>query len=383
MRKSIRILVFLALVGVLATMALSAAQPRCSSEVVNPTGPERQAPNALDRAALPMAPVGTAYIAATWGDNSVHFLDVNMNNLGSFSTGSNPNGIATDGTHIYVGSFYLPGVYVYDMNGAFLYQWSSGYCESLQGLEYVSGALAVSSSPDINFLSPADGSFIRSIPNQGSTVEGITYDGTYLWQLGDQIIATDPATGAFVRSVPNAALGCSYGGTGLAASGSNELTLGCDGGYWYKVSSVDGSVIASGNNGLSMYGLKHVGSLVTYDRSFTDDSGRSAFCVNTKTGDYQWSILSGQGSGSTFTGKAQVLNGGAKFTSFPGATNTLNFTWDKLKKKAQGYFIAAAVLPVKAEFATQPIYSPLVDKNTSDDPPGCIAPPPPDSPSLD
>ncbi len=367
-----RSLAVLSVMLFLVASAQAAAATPSSSEVAVRPGRDSYAPSACEeRAAAPRAPQGTAYIAATWGDDSVHFLDVNLNDLGSFSTGSNPNGIATDGTHIFVGSFLLPGVYVYDMNGAYLYQWASEGAMNLQGLEFISGALALQSSSVINFLNPADGSFIRSIPSQGSGVEGLTFDGTYLWQLNDDVVATDPATGAFVRSIPNAAVGCSYTGTGLASSGPGELTLACAGGQWYKVSSADGSVLASGNNGLQMYGLKRVQGGVTYDRSFLDDQMRSLLCVNFLTGAYQWVILSGPGAGMAYTGTGKVSNANQKLTSFAGATDFINFTFDKLKKKAQGYFIAGG----------SGFYSVLVDKNTTDDPAGC-APPRPTSPDL-
>ena len=254
-RRVVRIATLLFLGLALLGLNAWAEDPCCSSRAVDVRGPGAEAQAPVGGTPLPMAPAGTAYLAANWNDSAVHFLDSGMNDLGSFGTCSNPNGLAADGTHIYVGSFQLPGVYVYDWNGVLQHQWSSPYCQYLQGLEYVDGTLAVESDTLINFLDPATGAFIRSIPSQGSTVEGLAYDGTYLWQLADDLIATDPATGAFVRSVPNAALGCSYGGTGLTTGGPGELILGCAGGQWYKVSSADGSVIASGNNGLAMFGL--------------------------------------------------------------------------------------------------------------------------------
>jgi len=113
-----------------------------------------------------------------------------------------------------------------------------------------------------------------------------------------------------------------------------------------------------------------ISNAVAFTNSFYDDYGRSEFCVNFKTGAYQWSILSGQGAGNTYTGVGQVLNGNAKIVSPPGTTPVLNFTFSKLQKKAQGYFIPPPGW-----------YSPLFDKNTTDDPQGC-APPRPTTPDL-
>jgi hypothetical protein len=103
-----------------------------------------------------------------------------------------------------------------------------------------------------------------------------------------------------------------------------------------------------------------------YGKSFYDDTARAQFCVDFKTGNYQWNILKGAGMGTSFTGVATVFNGGAKVANKPGDPKVVNFTYDILRHKAQGYFIT----PAK-------IYSALVDKNTLDDPAGCAAPPPP------
>ena len=54
-----------------------------------------------------------------------------------------------------------------------------------------------------------------------------------------------------------------------------------------------------------------------------------------------------------------MLNGGTKVVSKPGATNTLNTTYDPVRKKATGYFIAGGV------------YSPLSDANTANNTGGC------------
>lgn len=104
----------------------------------------------------------------------------------------------------------------------------------------------------------------------------------------------------------------------------------------------------------------------TYGKSFYDDTARSQFCVDPKTGNYRWNILKGAGAGTSFTGTAIVMNSGAKFVSKPGASPALNFTYDVLRKKASGYLLTPTG-----------IYNALVDKNTLDDPAGCLAPPPP------
>lgn len=108
----------------------------------------------------------------------------------------------------------------------------------------------------------------------------------------------------------------------------------------------------------------------TYDVSFMDDKGRSQFCVNTTTGAYQWSILSGPGAFSVFTGQLQVLNGGTLFVSLTTDPNALYLVYDVYRHKANGYFYGSLLArPENAYAPAPPVYSPLTDKNTRNDPP--------------
>jgi hypothetical protein len=295
-------------------------------------------PPLTEGALLLAAPAGTAFVAATWGDDRVHFLDAGMADLGSFALGSGePNGIATDGATIYVGHFSLPGVASYDADGNFLSQWTAGDASSLQGLELVNGELAVANSSYVNFFTLA-GAFVRSIPSQGGTVEGLAYDGTVLWQLADEIVGTDPATGGVVRSIPNPAAGCSWGGSGLTASAPGELTVGCAAGEWYRIASSDGTVLSAGNNGLQMYGLKAFGLAavpVTYELIFQDDLRGTQLCVDRETGAYLWHVPA---TGSTFSGTGVLANGGTAFWTVPEDPNYIYATYDSRRKRARAYY---------------------------------------------
>jgi VCBS repeat-containing protein len=87
-------------------------------------------------------------------------------------------------------------------------------------------------------------------------MEGLAYDGTLLWGLyGASIVGMNPATGAVIKTIPNPGSECVYGGTGLMANAVGELTVACISGDWYRVSTADGGLLDSGNNGLDMYGL--------------------------------------------------------------------------------------------------------------------------------
>jgi DNA-binding beta-propeller fold protein YncE len=206
----------------------------------------------------PMA-AHAGYVAATWGDNSVHLLDDGLVSQGSFPVGQdNPNGIATDGTTIWVGTFVDSTVRAFDFSGNLLYSW--GGVRGLQGMELVGSRLALfdEGTDSIEYRDPLTGAPLGAVPGVDST-EGLAYDGTYLWALVDaSIYALDPATGAVVTSIANAAAGCAFSGTGIASIGGGRLTLGCGNGDWYTVFSADGAVITSGNNGLQMFGLKYV-----------------------------------------------------------------------------------------------------------------------------
>lgn len=107
--------------------------------------------------------------------------------------------------------------------------------------------------------------------------------------------------------------------------------------------------------------------LFTSALSFTDDYGITRFCVYPQTGIFIWTILSGPGAGSSFTGHSIVkeINLGpylmTQVTNMQGASYKLNFSFNKSLNSASGYYII-----------TGSVYSYLADRNTTDDPPGCF-----------
>ena len=317
---------------------------------------------------IQQAPAGATYVTAVWGGpGTVHFLGADLSDLGSFAVGTTePNGIATDGTTIYVGTFSPAGVTAYDMNGVQQFQWSSDYCMGLQGMELVNGELAVMEGNTIHFLDPSNGAWIRDIPNAGGgTVEGLAYDGTLLWELGNSVIGVNPSTGAAVVTLPNAAIDCNYGGTGITWSGPGELTLACDSGTWYRVSSASGSVLATGNNGLRMMGLKRLASPppLSYDMGFQDDYGRSTLCVNSTTGAWQWAVLKGNSAGKAYSGTGTVVNGSGymRLTATAGSGYGLNLIYYTTAHRATATFT----------YRPDAVSSALYDQNTLNDTASC------------
>jgi hypothetical protein len=93
---------------------------------------------------------------------------------------------------------------------------------------------------------------------------------------------------------------------------------------------------------------------------FVDDAGRANLCVNAVTGNYTWTILSGAHTGESYAGTARVVNGGAKVYSVPGAPNSLNCTYDAIRKRAGATFVSSVG-----------VYSILADYNTANNTGGC------------
>lgn len=210
--------------------------------------------------------IGTAsadYVAGLWSTNAVAFLDAGFVQYGGFSLDpatSPPNGIATDGTTIWVGTFSQQRITRYDFAGNVLGFFTDPGFEFLQGMELVGGELAVASASGpgtISFYDPITGAFIRQIGDPGvGNIEALAFDGTSLFARGTPIAAVDPVSGATNYTIPNPGTGFPYEGTGLTSIGGNRLALAGAGGDWIVLSSLDGSVIATGNNGLDMYALK-------------------------------------------------------------------------------------------------------------------------------
>ncbi len=203
-------------------------------------------------------PAGAAYVASEWNNNNVVYLDSGMNVLGTFSSGGQlPNGMASDGTYIYAGFFSPAMVNVFTLGGSPVTSWSHSSF-NLQGLESVGSNLAVASGGNIDYYDALTGAPMGSIPSIGGTSEGLAYlAGTNtLYQLGDNdIFLTDPTNGNILGTIPNPAFGSSFGGTALTYSGTTDLMVGDTAGNWWRINGTTGNVLASGNNGVNMYGL--------------------------------------------------------------------------------------------------------------------------------
>jgi hypothetical protein len=218
----------------------------------------------LSLGVLWLAPTAGAvgFVAVTWGDDAVHFLDQNMADTGSFSTSVGlPSGVATLGNLIWVGSFTTPSVMAYNFSGAEQFHWALPTGFQLQALDYAGNGQLLGMDASASQLVRFDaftGAVLGSIPAISDSTEAVAISGQGVWQLTDtSIYLTSLADGSVIRAIPNAAYAEAFEGTAMAIDG-NTLVLGADSGNWYRVSMTDGSILSSGNNGLSMYDLQPV-----------------------------------------------------------------------------------------------------------------------------
>ena len=101
----------------------------------------------------------------------------------------------------------------------------------------------------------------------------------------------------------------------------------------------------------------------SYSLAFFDDGGTSSVCLDSTTGAFQWTVLSGQNTGKVYTGSLTVYNGGTMFWSQPGASQYVYVYYDPNGHMAWGYLY---------DYTTG-LYTSLYDSNTLNNPAGCGA----------
>ncbi len=106
--------------------------------------------------------------------------------------------------------------------------------------------------------------------------------------------------------------------------------------------------------------LSYVLAIGLYDSSYRDDNGRSSVCLNSKTGDWQYTVLSGAGKG-VYTGKGTVTKTTDRWTfrSVAGSPRLMLLTY------YPRLFMATGSLG-GTDFVSQ-----LYDRTTKDDPFTC------------
>ncbi|HWB81645.1 MAG TPA: hypothetical protein VG755_42075 [Nannocystaceae bacterium] len=201
------------------------------------------------------------HVVADGYTGSIHVLDDDMNQVSTFALSYPfPDGVASDGTMIYVG-------YNVDVDEIQLYDFAGGSLGSIDvgsglvgGLELVDDELFVARQTQMDVHDAVTGAFIRTIsfPPGAEFVEGLGFDGELLWVLGlGTMHGIDPEDGAVQVTLESEGL-CPNSTGGVAASGPDELTIVCGTGEWWVISSIDGSVIDEGNSGIGMFGSAYV-----------------------------------------------------------------------------------------------------------------------------
>jgi hypothetical protein len=136
---------------------------------------------------------------------------------------------------------------------------------------------------------------------------------------------------------------------GAGASGFAFYTDAADNILTITVSS--GVDFAVGEFGIS--------TATNFNLSFYDDiSGAAQFCVSNQSGNYEWDNYDAY---QTYTGRAEVVNGGAAVWNGPTDPNFLYVVYNPVQFNAYGYFYDTEL----------GIFSSLVDHDTRDTPFPC------------
>ena len=220
-------------------------------------------------------PVDVVYLAGVWDDDSVHSLDANLVDRGSFAAGAvNPNALATNGSEIWSGHASTHEVVIYDPAGTEIGRWQDAALAHVQGMELVSPTeLVVATDTELRVYEPYTGAFVRTIPapDVGVYTEGLAWDGQTLWRLAlDRIIATNVTSGATVAEINNPAIWLAgQPGKGLASNAPGQLTVVSETGNWWIVDTASGEVITSGDSAPNTYALKAVAESIAVPEPIT------------------------------------------------------------------------------------------------------------------
>ena len=143
-------------------------------------------------------------------------------------------------------------------------------------------------------------------------------------------------------------------GDGATGSGpSLSHTYRSQGRYTWTLSATDGLNLCTQSGTVQAFGW-----------SLMDDRGRSRLCVDTRSGEYRFTLLTGPFAGRTFTGYGVVASGGTAFWSEPSDPNLLYAYLDVRTGRARAYFSSAA----------EGVYGNLQDGDVFDNPPPCPGP---------
>ncbi len=361
-------------------------------------------------------PVTDTFYAGGWNTLAITHFDASGTILGTTSVGLEISGLAYNPTtqHLFaqtnsspnliyvldaannyavLGSFAVAGFGDYsgagleiDCNGhlwaanqvdANIYEIDSGEAASLCGIPWLdetplSGTVAAGGSQDVTVsydsTGMATGIYLATLVFGNDTPYG-SLNVPVTMNVWEPVAAGAPLTGqapvpvAFTGTITNPLGAYTYDwdfgdGSPHSTAQNPTHTYNIGGTFTVTFSATDSFGHTASDSHLSVV-ITAPAAPVVYN--FYDDAGRSRLCVNRITGAYSWEILTGPGAGNTYTGTANIVNGGTKIYSKTSDPNYLNCTYDPIKKRASGYYNVAA----------GPYYSRLTDLNTTNNPPGC------------
>jgi hypothetical protein len=186
-----------------------------------------------------------------------------------------------------------------------------------------------------------------------------------------------PAIALSPTALPGGAVGSAYSQTITASGGTAPYTFAVTAGSaptGLTLSSggtLSGTPTAVGTYTFTVTATDNLGCTGTYEyivvispagtggTSFLDNYGRAKMCVDTASGAYTWTILTGLGAGTSYSGTAVVTDSATvlKLASPSGATPRMFLNFYKGPKTATGSLVSGS------------ISSSLIDSNTDDNPP--------------
>ena len=268
-------------------------------------------------------------------------------------------------------TFISSAATTYSISGAVSGAATSGVTMTLSG---ASGATTTTGTGGTySFTGLASGSYTVTPSKSGCTfsptsknvtISGANQTGNNFTAAAGSYSISGTVSGAVASGVTMTLSGAA-GATTTTGTGGTYSFTGLANGSYTVTPSKSGYVFSPTNTSVPISGADVTGQNFTaaasaYNYSFLDDQGRSKLCVNSGSGVYLWTILTGTGAGTSYTGTAKVTNTASYFSlaMLPGATQFISLTFNKSGKTATGAFRSGTVT------------SNLYDSNTANDPPG-------------
>jgi hypothetical protein len=303
-------------------------------------------------------PPSVTFTAAVTSDRGTPAGTVTFKNGGSAIAGCTDLALSS-GSATCTTSAFLPGVY--DITAE--YSGNPNFMASASGVVQVSTVItvdlietSVSNPPAIAVLGSSF-SITDTAKNQGNTEAGASTTRYYLSSNTVKDGSDTLLTGS--RSMPALAAGATSTGTVDVI-----VPITTPVGTYYLLACADDMNGVKENeeaNNCLPSGL--TAKVIASDLNFYDDYGRGRLCVNSITGDWTYTILTGVGAGNTYTGSGSFVRKGniLWMNTMDSERWGINLVYNDKAKKAMATFGDRA----------SGVRSSLVDADTTDNPGDC------------